>query len=151
MALTDAQFDLLLEDEELEKYIKEYQDYKTTYRDFKAKRDNIYKRHGIEVENKPINHQERIEKLEELLDEGYIDKAKYEKKLKRIEQDIKDDSYSLEKKKQLGIEIGGCVFADNGDIDLDDFLDKFIAFVESNGWHYGGGTNQVDEDGNNIK
>lgn len=151
MALTDEQFDLLLEDEELEKYIKEYQDYKMTYRDFKAKRDNIYKRHGIEVENKPINHQERIEQLEELLDEGYIDKAKYEKKLKRIEQDIKDDSYSLEKKKQLGIEIDGCVFADNGDIDLDDFLDKFIEFVESNGWHYGGGTNQVDEDGNNIK
>ncbi|EPD52059.1 hypothetical protein MHH33_12960 [Paenisporosarcina sp. FSL H8-0542] len=151
MALTDEQFDLLLEDEELEKYIKEYQDYKMTYRDCKAKRDNIYKRHGIEVENIPINHQERMEKLEELLDEGYIDKANYEKKLKRIEQDIKDDSYSLEKKKQLGIEIDGCVFADNGDIDLDDFLDKFIEFVESNGWHYGGGTNQVDEDGNNIK
>lgn len=55
------------------------------------------------------------------------------------------------KKKQLGIEINGCLFSKKDeDIDLDDFLDKFLKFVEDNGWHYGGGTNQIDTEGNKI-
>ncbi|WP_172249972.1 50S ribosome-binding protein YggL [Saccharibacillus deserti] len=51
---------------------------------------------------------------------------------------------------QKGIEIKGSVFADVGDVDHDEFLDKFIDFVESNGWSFGGGTKQVDEEGNNL-
>ncbi|BDH62493.1 hypothetical protein MTP04_26230 [Lysinibacillus sp. PLM2] len=151
MALTDAQLDLLMEDEELQKFSKDYFDYKISYRDYRAKMDETYRKYGIEVKNKPINHAKRLELLEELLAEGDINQAEYEKKLKRIKQDIKDDSYSLAKKKQLGIEIDGCVFADNGDIDLDNFIEKFIEFIEDNGWHFGGGTNQIDSDGNMVK
>lgn len=33
----------------------------------------------------------------------------------------------------------------------DEFLDKFIEFVESNGWFFGGITGPVDEDGNALK
>jgi uncharacterized protein YggL (DUF469 family) len=56
-------------------------------------------------------------------------------------------------KKQLGVEINGCIFAndENVDIDHDEFLDAFIEFVESKGWHFGGGSAQIDEEGNVIK
>ncbi|MEK5232774.1 hypothetical protein MHB42_13485 [Lysinibacillus sp. FSL K6-0232] len=151
MALTDEQVNLLLEDEEFGRYTQEYNDYKITYRDFKVKMDEVYKRRGIKNESKPINHQERIKRVEKLFAKGYIDKDRYENRLNRIKQDIKDESSNSEEKKQVGIEINGCVFANNGDIDLDDFLDKFIEFIEENGWHFGGGTNHVDEDGNYIK
>ncbi|MBA4543060.1 MULTISPECIES: hypothetical protein [Thermoactinomyces] len=55
----------------------------------------------------------------------------------------------MRKKKQIGIHIDGCIFANdkNTDIDHDEFLDKFIAFVEENGWLFGGGTKRIDEDG----
>lgn len=43
----------------------------------------------------------------------------------------------------------GCVFANdqNQNVDLDEFVDAFLEWVESNGWHFGGGVRQVDEDG----
>lgn len=96
MAITDKQLDLLLEDEELEKYRKEYHEYRMTYRDFSAKRDEVYKRLGIETNNQPIDHFKRLEKLEEILAEGYIEKDMYDKKLKRIQQDIKDENTNKE-------------------------------------------------------
>ncbi|WP_408895319.1 hypothetical protein [Paenibacillus taichungensis] len=49
-----------------------------------------------------------------------------------------------------GIESNGTVFANQGDVVNDEFLDKFIAFIESNGWGFGGGSKQIDEDGNDI-
>ncbi len=36
------------------------------------------------------------------------------------------------------IEIQGCVTVSE-EMSMDDFIDKFIAFVESNGWSFGGG------------
>lgn len=59
----------------------------------------------------------------------------------------------MEKKKQLGIHIEGSIFAEDEhvDIDHDVFLDKFIEFVEANGWMFGGGSQQIDEDGNPVK
>ncbi|MNP55403.1 hypothetical protein D3C76_1500480 [compost metagenome] len=49
-----------------------------------------------------------------------------------------------------GIEISGTIFATEGDIDHDEFLDKFIEFVESNGWEFGGGGKLIGEDGKLI-
>jgi uncharacterized protein YggL (DUF469 family) len=59
----------------------------------------------------------------------------------------------MEMKKRLGIHIEGCIYAvdEHVDIDHDEFLDKFIDFVEANGWMFGGGTYQVDEDGEAVK
>ena len=37
-----------------------------------------------------------------------------------------------------------------GDMDVDIVCDKFIEFVESNGWSYGSGFCEVDEAGNEI-
>ncbi|MFT9369212.1 hypothetical protein ACXHJ2_15105 [Paenibacillus sp. ALE3] len=44
-----------------------------------------------------------------------------------------------------GIKISGAVFATKGNIDHDEFIDKFIEFVESNGWEFGGGSRLIDE------
>lgn len=98
MALTDEQVNLLLEDEEFGRYTQEYNDYKITYRDFKVKMDEVYKRRGIKNESKPINHQERIKRVEKLFAKGYIDKDRYENRLNRIKQDIKDESSNSEEK-----------------------------------------------------
>ena len=58
----------------------------------------------------------------------------------------------MDKKNQLGVHIDGCIFAndENANIDPDEFWDAFIEFVESNGWHFGGGIKQVDEDGEAV-
>lgn len=37
---------------------------------------------------------------------------------------------------------------DDESIDL--FTDKFIDFLEENKWYFGGGSNEVDENGNEI-
>ncbi|WP_220215022.1 MULTISPECIES: hypothetical protein [Thermoactinomyces] len=54
-----------------------------------------------------------------------------------------------DKKKQIGVLVDGCVFANdqNQNVDLDEFVDAFLEWVESKGWHFGGGVRQVDEDG----
>lgn len=54
---------------------------------------------------------------------------------------------------RLGISIQGVTFAvdENKNIDHDEFTDKFIDFIESNGWYFGGGTVLIDEDGNAYK
>ena len=36
------------------------------------------------------------------------------------------------------IEIQGCVTVPE-EVSMDDFVDKFIAFIEKNGWSFGGG------------
>jgi uncharacterized protein YggL (DUF469 family) len=61
--------------------------------------------------------------------------------------------YYLKKNKQLGIEINGTIFAEDEhtNINPDEFLDKFIEFVEKNNWLFGGGTKQIDEDGEIVK
>lgn len=52
---------------------------------------------------------------------------------------------------QKGIEINGAVFADEGDLNHEEFLEEFVKFVESKGWHFGGSTKPVDEEGNYIR
>jgi len=54
-------------------------------------------------------------------------------------------------KKQIGVSIEGCVFANEGDLRHDEFWDAFIEFIESKGWYFGGGTCQIDEEGNQIE
>lgn len=41
------------------------------------------------------------------------------------------------------IEINGCISLPR-DVSHDQFLDQFIGWVESKGWHFGGGTRQVE-------
>ena len=40
------------------------------------------------------------------------------------------------------IEINGCIEIPP-ELSFDDFYDKFIAFIESNNWYYGGGMNEI--------
>lgn len=40
------------------------------------------------------------------------------------------------------IEINGCIEIPN-DITMDEVIDKFIEFVESNGWYFGGGFRKI--------
>lgn len=55
-------------------------------------------------------------------------------------------------KKTVGVEINGCVFGNDGkDVGHAEFWNAFIEFVEARGWHFGGGTVQIDEDGNKIE
>lgn len=58
----------------------------------------------------------------------------------------------MKQRKQLGVKIEGALFAndEHADIDLDQFLDKFIEFVESHHWHFGGGVQQIDDKGNKV-
>ncbi len=54
-------------------------------------------------------------------------------------------------KKPLGIKIDGCVYATNEeDIIEEEFWNVFIKFIEEKGWYFGGGLNQIDEEGNYI-
>lgn len=47
----------------------------------------------------------------------------------------------------LGIECRMHIYRpDGGPIELGDFFDKFIDFIESNGWACGGETQQIDLD-----
>lgn len=48
------------------------------------------------------------------------------------------------------MEISGIVEV-NDNVDIYRFLDEFIDFIESKGYYYGGGLNEVDEDGELIK
>lgn len=41
------------------------------------------------------------------------------------------------------VELMGCVSAEEGQLLADEFLSKFIAFVEANGWYFGGGVRQI--------
>jgi uncharacterized protein YggL (DUF469 family) len=61
--------------------------------------------------------------------------------------------YYLKQNKQLGIEISGTIYSEDAhtNINQEEFLEKFIAFVEKNNWLFGGGTKQVDEDGELVK
>lgn len=43
-------------------------------------------------------------------------------------------------------EIEGCIDVGNSDLSHDEFLDKFIEFVEANGWYFGGGTKEIIDD-----
>lgn len=47
------------------------------------------------------------------------------------------------------IEIQGCVTVPE-DVTMDDFIDKFISFIEENNWSFGGGYRTII-DGNYIK
>lgn len=50
-----------------------------------------------------------------------------------------------------GIEISGTIFATEGSVDHDEFLNKFIEFVEVNGWEFGGGSAEVNTEESDIK
>ncbi|GHU36978.1 hypothetical protein FACS1894193_11540 [Bacilli bacterium] len=41
------------------------------------------------------------------------------------------------------VELQGCVYCETENLTADGFLDKFISFVEENGWYFGGGTKQI--------
>ncbi|WP_200984500.1 hypothetical protein [Paenibacillus sp. Soil787] len=53
-------------------------------------------------------------------------------------------------KSPFGVQIEGSIYANEGDLRPNEFLNAFIEFVESKGWFFGGGTYQVDEEGEKI-
>lgn len=53
--------------------------------------------------------------------------------------------------KNYGIRINGDIFSNkNENINHDEFLDKFIEFIEKEGYIFGGMTFKIDEEGNKI-
>jgi uncharacterized protein YggL (DUF469 family) len=54
-------------------------------------------------------------------------------------------------KRPVGVQIQGYVYANEGDLGHNEFLDEFIQFIESKGWNFGGGSFQIDEEGNKIE
>ncbi|WP_090645310.1 hypothetical protein [Paenibacillus sp. UNC496MF] len=53
-------------------------------------------------------------------------------------------------KRPIGIHIEGTVFATEGDLGHHEFTDAFIEFIQSKGWQFGGGSVQIDEDGEQV-
>jgi hypothetical protein len=47
------------------------------------------------------------------------------------------------------IEINGCVSLPSN-VSHNEFLDKFIEWVDSNGWTFGGGTKELDSEGRQV-
>lgn len=45
----------------------------------------------------------------------------------------------------MEIEINGCVEVEDN-VDLNSFSEKFIDFLESNGWYFGGSIDEYKED-----
>lgn len=45
----------------------------------------------------------------------------------------------------MGIEINGCFEVENN-VDLNSFSEKFIDFLESDGWYFGGIIDKYNED-----
>jgi hypothetical protein len=53
--------------------------------------------------------------------------------------------------KPIGVVLKGCVYANEGDLGHREFLDEFLSFIEDKGWNFGGGSSQIDEEGNKIE
>jgi hypothetical protein len=53
--------------------------------------------------------------------------------------------------KKVGVKIEGAIYASEGNLGNNLFLDEFIKFIESKGWEFGGGSFQVDEEGHQIE
>ncbi|WP_336773875.1 hypothetical protein [Paenibacillus sp. MMO-58] len=47
----------------------------------------------------------------------------------------------------FGVQINDSVYANEGDLGHNEFLEAFIEFIESKGWQFGGGTAQIDASG----
>ncbi|WLR52058.1 hypothetical protein LC040_03855 [Bacillus tianshenii] len=50
-------------------------------------------------------------------------------------------------RKQIGIEINRCVYTNDGNIGANEFFKAFIAFLKQKEWYFGGGMNQINEEG----
>lgn len=53
--------------------------------------------------------------------------------------------------KQVGIKIEGTIYTVEGNLGLQEFINEFLNFVESKGWHFAGGSCQVSADVQQIK
>lgn len=67
-------------------------------------------------------------------------------KAKIIDEETRE--YAMER--PIGIYLEGTVYAKNGDLGHNDFTNAFTEFVESKGWHFGGGSFQINYDGEKI-
>jgi hypothetical protein len=52
--------------------------------------------------------------------------------------------------KQSGIKLEGVIYPLEGNLGNNNFMDEFLEFLESKGWQFGGGSYQIDEEGNII-
>ncbi|WP_186579523.1 YggL 50S ribosome-binding family protein [Aquibacillus kalidii] len=55
-------------------------------------------------------------------------------------------------KRPTGVNLDGVIYTNNnGDLGHNQFMDAFLEFIESNGWSFGGGSFQIDEEGEQIE
>lgn len=52
---------------------------------------------------------------------------------------------------QTGVKIECVIYSLYGNLGHHEFLDEFLKFVVSKGWEFGGGSYQVDEEGQQIE
>ena len=55
-----------------------------------------------------------------------------------------EEAYYLDINREIQIE--GCVDVKDNPISADEFCDKFIEWIESNGWYFGGGIKPYAEE-----
>jgi hypothetical protein len=54
--------------------------------------------------------------------------------------------YYINNDSSMEIQIEGCVDVSENPLSVDDFYNKFIEWIESNGWYFGGGINSFMQD-----
>ena len=106
---------------------------------------------GRVIENKIACHVKLADLLDNIdlsrisnpIEEDYKRVEKYRKAADRIFESMEFDDEKYKNTKE--IEISGCVSVPK-DCSEDDFLNKFIDFVENNYWTFGGGIKAVDKE-----
>lgn len=106
---------------------------------------------GRVIENKIACHVKLADLLDNMdlsrisnpIEEDYKRVKKYRKAADRIFESMEFDDEKYKNTKE--IEISGCVSVPK-DCSEDDFLNKFIDFVENNYWTFGGGIKAVDKE-----
>ena len=106
---------------------------------------------GRVIENKIACHVKLADLLDNIdlsrisnpIEEDYKRVEKYRKAVDRIFESMEFDDEKYKNTKE--IEISGCVSVPK-DCSEDDFLNKFIDFVENNYWTFGGGIKAVDKE-----
>ncbi|WP_042225146.1 hypothetical protein [Oceanobacillus manasiensis] len=53
--------------------------------------------------------------------------------------------------KQTGVKIDGVIYSLDGNLGHNELLDDFFKSIEGIGWHFGGGSYQVDEESRQIE
>ena len=94
-------FSRLFKDKDYGKLVNSYYNYKITYVEYRAKKDELYTKHGLETKS-PISSYMKIKSLNSLLSKERITLADYDKHLKRTLKDIEEESYYKAQQELIG-------------------------------------------------